>query len=218
MAADILNASSTGELTSLTIERLLGHFLQPFSDHVLFLGVFPFDYFPHSSFTQTSLQRSICCVVNNDPSTKPGQHWVALFRDKGSNVIEFFDSYGFPPEKYHFAPFSNFHVICNKITLQSKWSNVCGHYCVLFVYLRAYSVKTLKIDSRFKHVIDFLTKLSAGPTLNRDINVKRIIDRNIHLSRSPLITPFMHYVGPFASSSRTPTPAQSSSPFQPFSD
>ena len=192
--------TSTRDLTSVQIEHLLSQFLKPFIDHVSFLGVFPFDYFPHSAFTQGMLHQSICCVLNTDPSYKPGQHWVAFFREKGRRHIEFFDSYGFLPEKYHFPHFHDFTLLANKSTLQSFCTNECGHYCILFLYLRAYSIKTLQINSRFDHVINFLSKLSAGPALNRDINVKRIIDQNTIVPPQPLLTQIMiHHVAPSSS-------------------
>ena len=70
-------------------------------------------------------------VANTDPSTEPGTHWVAFYfpsREKG----EFFDSYGHSPEHYGFKSYNI--EIWNQHKLQSSWSNVCGHYCIFYLY------------------------------------------------------------------------------------
>ena len=76
-------------------------------------------------------------VANTDPSTEPGTHWIAFYfpsREKG----EFFDSYGNPPEHYGFK----FYKIetCNKHKLQSLWSNVCGQYCIFYLYIKVVDI------------------------------------------------------------------------------
>ena len=35
-------------------------------------------------------------VINSDPSTEPGEHWIAVYFDKHGRG-EYFDSYGLPP-------------------------------------------------------------------------------------------------------------------------
>ena len=40
-------------------------------------------------------------VANTDPSSLPGQHWVAFYLLSPSH-LEFFDSYGCHPDDYHF--------------------------------------------------------------------------------------------------------------------
>jgi hypothetical protein len=39
-------------------------------------------------------------IINTDPSSQPGRHWVAIFIDN-TNQGQFFDSYGNKPEYYH---------------------------------------------------------------------------------------------------------------------
>ncbi len=53
------------------------------------LGVFPSDRIP------TDIIEPCAIVVNLDPSTKPGIHWVAIFVI--NNTVEYFDSYVLPP-------------------------------------------------------------------------------------------------------------------------
>ena len=47
-----------------------------------FLGVFSADTLPELGSGQ-------CLVTNTDPSSRPGKHWIAIFR--GSDFVEYFD-------------------------------------------------------------------------------------------------------------------------------
>ena len=59
-----------------------------------FCGVFPSDKLP-----QTIDWYPCGLVVNTDPSTKPGTHWIGIFLTSPQNG-EWFDYYGKPPEFY----------------------------------------------------------------------------------------------------------------------
>ena len=87
-------------------------------------------------------------VANTDPSTEPGTHWVSFYfpsREKG----EFFDSYGYPPE-YYGEPFQSYNVeTINSHKLQSSWSEVCGHYCIFYLYHRSRGYSMSKIVNMF---------------------------------------------------------------------
>jgi hypothetical protein len=97
-----------------------------------FLGVYAADLIP------TRLRDYPCCLIaNTDPHDRRGQHWVAMYASSPTRV-EFFDSYGMPPEVYaslriRFAIHSY-----NTQPLQSVFSNACGHYCVYFLCARVY--------------------------------------------------------------------------------
>ena len=92
--------------------------------------------------------RARCFIANTDPSTQPGYHWVAfvVFADRPS-VIYFFDTFGMPltnyDDLYHTCMdngyFSDTHIVTsvNSRSLQGHASTVCGHYCILFLYLCA---------------------------------------------------------------------------------
>ena len=85
-------------------------------------------------------------VANTDPSTEPGTHWVAFYfpsRDKG----EFFDSYGYPPEHYGLESYEI--ETWNKYKLQSSWSNVCGQYCIFYLYRKSRGYSMSKIVNLF---------------------------------------------------------------------
>ncbi len=99
-----------------------------------FCGVFPADQLPKSLST-------FPCgfVANTDPSTKPGTHWV-VFYFPTYNPGEFFDSYGQTPEHYNESFKTYFELYewkRNTRKLQSSWTDVCGHYCIFYLYQRA---------------------------------------------------------------------------------
>lgn len=75
-------------------------------------------------------------VVNVDGSSQPGSHWVAIFADSDGKGI-FFDSYGLPPAVSHHI--DRLRRNCNVYEwniqrMQSIDSDVCGHYCIAFLY------------------------------------------------------------------------------------
>lgn len=109
-----------------------------------FLGVFASDAIP-------TLKEKSAVVVNVDKSSEPGSHWLAFYYE--NNNIEFFDSYGNPPEFY--GPsfqdfFSNYSSVSwNSTTLQSLTSNVCGPYCIYFILKRCQGHSLYSIVSSF---------------------------------------------------------------------
>lgn len=103
-----------------------------------FLGVFPHDEFPLSSFANRPSPNPIFCILNTDPAALPGKHWLAVFLPSASEQntqIEFFDSFGNAPSYYKLPVFPT-NTCFNAKRLQSYRSRVCGHYCLLFLYLR----------------------------------------------------------------------------------
>ena len=157
-------------MTSIEIDMLMNSLLAAATETtgnslspIHFLGVFPFDLFPITAFFQTSStgslssllsshylyharpsnnKDSVCCIVNTDPATEPGTHWIAFFlaHNNRSSEIEFFDSYGLPPSFYGFSFPSPSHtqLLHNTIRLQSLKTTVCGQYCILFLILRSF--------------------------------------------------------------------------------
>jgi len=105
-----------------------------------FLGVFPSDLLPRT-ITQTGR-----IIVNCDPHTEGGSHWLAInFQPKSCSGF-YFDSHGLRPYipsirslLKRTCPVWNF----NAVQLQGLTSSVCGHYCCVFaLYLdKRYSPK-----------------------------------------------------------------------------
>ena len=58
----------------------------------IFKSVYPKDHLPTMKYPGSY-------VVNTDPNTAPGEHWVAMFFNNQRSA-EFFDSYGLHPIVY----------------------------------------------------------------------------------------------------------------------
>ena len=90
-------------------------------------------------------------VINSHPSSKPGEHWIAVYFDKHGKG-EYFDSYGLHPSMNGFIAFmernSNGWIYNNK-TVQSLFSTTCSHYCVYFILYRCRGYSMHDIVSRF---------------------------------------------------------------------
>jgi hypothetical protein len=101
----------------------------------VYVGTFPCDMLP------SMVDHPAALVINTDPSTMPGSHWVAIYVDSGGRG-EYFDSYGDAPENVECVKFLNTNCrggrnwIFSKKELQAMDSNVCGQYCVGFLKWR----------------------------------------------------------------------------------
>jgi len=89
-------------------------------------------------------------IFNNQTSKFGGQHWLALC--KKDNRIEFFDSYGLGLRFYgkHFVNFKKKYVVHeNNKKLQSIYSNVCGQFCLFYLYYRHKGYTMHEIEKMF---------------------------------------------------------------------
>jgi hypothetical protein len=98
------------------------------------------DLIPHSVIRSGSL------IINTDPHTEKGTHWLAIQIQPISYSSFFFDSYGFQPIIPTIQTFLRGNRIVNKynkVRLQGLFSDVCGKYCCLFaLYMdRGYTTK-----------------------------------------------------------------------------
>ena len=172
----------TGQLEEM-MNLLLGDAerLKTKNSHVDFLGVFPFDHFPLNRLipdhvTKSASRTALCTIVNTDPSTKPGSHWVAFFSGDLGN-LEFFDSYAMPPSAYDFFIPSNTKLSTSNTCLQSLTSNVCGYYCLLYLYLRIvlfYSTSE-PTSTQLNRVLASLSHIADSPH-SRDQIIPKIVD------------------------------------------
>src|SRR5271154_323152 len=110
-------------------------------------------------------------IVNSDPSSKPGTHWLALYQNPKDKSIEFFDSFGMSFE-YYGVNFTEFIMNCNrnvKISnrhIQSLHGTTCGEYCVYFLAKRTKGYS-------FQSIIDEFDKYNLK---GNDSFVKQFID------------------------------------------
>jgi len=95
-----------------------------------FLGVFPSDL-----LTSHSILQAGSIIINTDPSTKRGSHWLAIRFEPRSSYSYYFDSYGNPASVPSIQEFIRRNsTVCqyNTVQLQGPTSTICGHYCCLF--------------------------------------------------------------------------------------
>lgn len=110
---------------------------------VRFRGVFARDTIPN-------LEKNQGIIINTDESSLPGTHWLAIYKNE-DDELEFFDSFGRSPYFYGFDLYNLFDVkkVCwNSVKFQSITSNVCGAYCIFFLYKRCRNVSMLSILRR----------------------------------------------------------------------
>ena len=87
-------------------------------------------------------------MVNYDPDTHEGSHWVVLHID-WKNGNEYFDSYGQPPLLKVFEKFLREKSLAQSKRIQHPMSIVCGQYCLFFIYMRCKGWCMKKILSLF---------------------------------------------------------------------
>ena len=133
-----------------------------------FLGAFPYDQMPPKP---DSVVFSV--ILNTDPETEPGDHWIALVYK--APYFYFCDSYGRALRDPTFSSaFSttvkNFigktgHKSNTKF-LQQLTSNVCGDYCVYFIqemaktsFARTMRVFSTNLKSNDRFVVNYVNNL-----------------------------------------------------------
>ena len=121
-----------------------------------FLGVFASDMLPTTETLKNAIIENngeIGLVLNTDPSTKPGSHWVAIYVNSDGTEADYFDSYGLPPtrvpniSKFLMKNFKKWQY--NKKRIQNYFSSVCGHYCIYFIVQRSKNIPMSKIANKF---------------------------------------------------------------------
>ena len=98
----------------------------------LVLGVFASDQLP------ADVPRPCCLVVNTDPASKPGEHWVAIFINS-SGILDYFDSYGLSPQVPSIIKWISENSVAhsvNKECVQSYMTATCGQHCIFFLLWR----------------------------------------------------------------------------------
>lgn len=90
-------------------------------------------------------------IVNTKPSGHEGEHWLAVYND--GNNVEIFDSLGNLSDKslieFH-KILVNDKIYVNHIDIQCSNSLVCGHYSILYLFLRVRDVS-------FQEFLNFLS-------------------------------------------------------------
>ena len=143
--------SGSGGLHAGEIECLISRLLVG----VRWLSVFARDELP--DLTRES--RPWCLILNTDPKNQPGTHWLALYAPR-AGPIELYDLFGFSFINYNLDSLNLLHL---GYPLQSPNTSVCGHYCIVYIYICSRN----KSLSEFFHLFLNIS--------NRDSCVKRYI-------------------------------------------
>ena len=101
----------------------------------IYRGTFASDELP------TNISRPCVIVVNTDPASRPGRHWICMYFDTDGHG-EFFDSFGMRPKRV-FERYLNEKCIAwtfNLKQMQSLISRFCGHYCIWYCMLKSRNV------------------------------------------------------------------------------
>lgn len=103
----------------------------------VFCGVYAADELPPRS----QIKKPIL-IVNTDPKSSPGEHWLVIYINK--REIEIFDSSGSLRnrknkyiKKYLKTNFPGTLIKYNTGCIQAFSSNICGIYCLVYAYFKA---------------------------------------------------------------------------------
>jgi hypothetical protein len=110
----------------------------------IYIGTFARDELPKH------LTYPCCFVLNTEPRSSSGGHWLAFYFSKDKSGY-FFDSYGKPPGYFRLISFMNKNSIFWRFNRQriQGLSEFCGYYCMLFLLYIARNKETL-FFSQFK--------------------------------------------------------------------
>jgi hypothetical protein len=95
---------------------------------VSFLGVFASDMLP-----EYLIQSPGTLIVNTDPHTESGSHWLSIHIQSRASRLYYFDSYGLPPYIPAIQSFINRNCTVwdyNTVQLQGSTATVCGNIAV----------------------------------------------------------------------------------------
>lgn len=133
-----------------------------------YLGTFAADQLNDKWRTVGSYPKSF--IANTAPASQDGSHWIACII-KSEHLIEIFDSYGRRIQSYS-SPLNDYaHRFPirkeNDHQWQSLFSDVCGHFCLFYLYHRAHGLTPLRI----------FHKLSKRNHLLNDRKVRLFVQR-----------------------------------------
>lgn len=125
--------------------------------HNTYIGCFASDQIP-----ATGMHRNFpyCMVVNVDPASLGGSHWIALFLNSANN-LEYYDSTGvWPPPSSHIRQFllsDGFsRVRINRLPLQAENARTCGKHVIFFIHHRCLGIP-------FTKIVEFLCNGKRSP-------------------------------------------------------
>lgn len=112
----------------------------------VFRGVYSYDNIPDKVHKYPSAY-----ICNTDPSSQPGEHWVAIYFESPQQA-EYFDSFGIRPygKFYKFAKKNATKVMYSREWLQSPDTRVCGLYTLYYLTHRSRGLSLAQILASFE--------------------------------------------------------------------
>lgn len=118
----------------------------------LFIGVFACDRLPASVTVPATL------IVNTDPATEPGEHWIAIYLQRDDRA-DYFCPFGLPPLigdiQAFLAKYSGSGLRYNQCTMQDASTTLCGDFCICFVRCIARGLSLSQFVARFRSGGDY---------------------------------------------------------------
>ncbi|KAL3108118.1 hypothetical protein niasHT_015933 [Heterodera trifolii] len=114
-------------------------------------SLMPFQYGTYQIPAGTIVKFPHCMVVNLDPSTSRGSHWVCIYC-ASPLLLEYYDSLGMwpPPSVLIVNHLSRYKQIqYSSLPLQSPNSSACGRHVIFFLYCRC-------VGMTFEKIVSFL--------------------------------------------------------------
>ena len=120
------------------------------------------------------------CVVNTEPSDKPGEHWIALYQET-PDVMETWDSFGMKPSFY--SPFFSKmgRLVLQTDQIQHSDSSACGQYCLFFILRRA-------SGESYSNIIHLFTQSKAS----NDAMVTQYVNHHFDLDTKVIDSEFLN--------------------------
>jgi hypothetical protein len=121
-----------------------------------FRGTFPADQLPRCVLSRPSI-----LVANTDKADAPGEHWVGFMLPSEEEVIEYYDSFGLPPNNPSFNSFVQRNArICvyNNNQVQHYLSDSCGMFVCVFLLFRCKGFSISSIKEMFSNQTEYNEK------------------------------------------------------------
>ena len=78
-------------------------------------------------------------VINSDPSSEPGEHWVAVYFDKRGRG-EYFDRYGLPPTLVGLESYMDAYSLSGGFTIAKPYKRTFPVFVVIIVSILFYFI------------------------------------------------------------------------------
>jgi len=142
-----------------------------------FRGTHQADFVPDMSANE----RPAAWVLNNERGTSPGQHWIAAFLTQQNRLI-YFDSCADEPNEDLLKFLSYFPSVTRmEFRIQDYFSELCGQYCVYFVFCLSKGRPFSKFCSKFSR-----TNLASNDRFVRSW-IMKFLRKHVSLPLSELV-------------------------------